>query len=179
MSKPLILLTGATGYVGGRLLRSLRSVGHRVRCLARRPEYLASQVDSQVDVVRGDVLDRASLERALEGVGVAYYLVHSMGRDKDFEATDRQAARNFGEAAKAQGVGRLIYLGGLGSSGEELSPHLSSRHEVGEVLRQSGVDSSGLVGLLYWYAVYPLHALVFRGMLRAIARQAEAEGAGR
>jgi len=139
MSRPLILLTGATGYVGGRLLRSLRGAGHRVRCLARRPEYLASHVDGEVEVYQGDVLDPASLERAFEGVDVAYYLVHSMGQGKDFEAIDRQAARNFAAAARAKGVGRLIYLGGLGSAREDLSPHLRSRHEVGEVLRQSGV----------------------------------------
>ena len=140
MTRPLILLTGATGYVGGRLLRSLRAAGHRVRCLARRPEYLASQVDSDVEVVQGDVLDRASLERALDGVDAAYYLVHSMG-GKDFEATDRQAARYFGGAALQQGVGRIIYLGGLGSDEEALSPHLRSRHEVGDILRQSGVQT--------------------------------------
>ena len=136
MSQPLILLTGATGYVGGRLLRSLRSAGHRVRCLARRPEHLTSQVDEEVEVVRGDVLDRESLERALAGVEVAYYLVHSMGQDQDFVATDRQAAQNFGEAARSQGVRRVIYLGGLGRPEEDLSPHLRSRQEVGEVLRQ-------------------------------------------
>ncbi len=140
MSQPLILLTGATGYVGGRLLRTLRAAGHRVRCLARRPEYLASEVDDQVEVVQGDVLDSASLERALDGVDVAYYLVHSMGGGKDFEATDRQAARNFGKAAREQGVGRLIYLGGLANASEDLSAHLRSRHEVGEVLRESGVQ---------------------------------------
>ena len=140
MSGPLILLTGATGYVGGRLLRSLRAAGHRVRCLARRPEYLASQVDEQVEVVRGDVLDAASLGRALDGVGVAYYLVHSMGRGKDFEAADRQAARFFAQTARERGVGRVIYLGGLADTSERLSPHLRSRHEVGEILRQSAVQ---------------------------------------
>ncbi len=139
-SRPLILLTGATGYVGGRLLKSLRDAGHRVRCLARRPEYLASQVDPEVEVVQGDVLDPDSLKRALEGVSVAYYLVHSMGQGKGFEATDRQAARNFGEAVQKMGVRRLIYLGGLGGNDEDLSPHLRSRHEVGEILRASGVQ---------------------------------------
>ncbi len=142
MSPPLILLTGATGYVGGRLLRSLRTAGYRVRCLARRPEYLASQLeDDEVEVVQGDVLDRGSLDRALVGVDVAYYLVHSMGQAKDFETTDRRAAENFADAAEAQGVRRLIYLGGLGSPDEELSPHLRSRHEVGEILRRSGVQT--------------------------------------
>ncbi|MEM7356930.1 MAG: SDR family oxidoreductase [Acidobacteriota bacterium] len=139
--RPLVLLTGATGYVGGRLLRSLCAAGHRVRCLARRPEFLASRVEPGVEVVQGDVLDRTSLESALEGVDVAYYLVHSMGQDQDFERLDRQAARTFGAVAKQQGVRRLIYLGGLGSGDEALSPHLRSRHEVGDILRQSGVQT--------------------------------------
>lgn len=138
--RPLILLTGGTGYVGGRLLESLRAAGHRVRCLARRPEYLAPQVDPEVEVVRGDVLDRESLERALAGVDVAYYLVHSMGRADGFEDADHRGAENFGTAARARGVGRIIYLGGLGDSEDRLSPHLRSRHEVGEVLRASGVQ---------------------------------------
>jgi uncharacterized protein YbjT (DUF2867 family) len=134
-----ILLTGATGYVGGRLLGSLLAAGHRVRCLARRPEYLVSQVAPEVEVVAGDVLDRESLDRALEGIDVAYYLVHSMGNAAGFEDADRRGAENFGAAARARGVGRVIYLGGLGDSDERLSPHLRSRHEVGEVLRASGV----------------------------------------
>ncbi len=138
MSEPLILLTGATGYVGGRLLLALRSAGHRVRCLARNPDFLASRVSADVEVVRGDVLDRQSLDRALAGVDVAYYLVHSMGKGADFEAADREAAENFAGAAERQGVRRIIYLGGLGSEQEVLSPHLRSRHEVGEILRQSG-----------------------------------------
>lgn len=140
MTQPSILLTGATGYVGGRLLRSLRAVGHRVRCLARRPAYLASQVDDEVEVVEGDVLDRASLGSALEGVDVAYYLVHSMGQNKDFEAADRHGAENFGAVARECGVRRLIYLGGLGSAEEKLSPHLRSRHEVGAILKRAGVQ---------------------------------------
>lgn len=149
-ARPQILLTGATGYVGGRLLRSLRGAGYDVRCLVRRPEFLASQVDDEVQVVQGDVLDRSSLDRALEGIDLAFYLVHSMGQGKDFEDTDRRAARNFGDAAREQGVRRVIYLGGLGSprkgrdrkegGDEDLSPHLRSRHEVGEVLRESGVQ---------------------------------------
>ena len=142
MPRPLILLTGATGYVGGRLLRSLLEAGYRVRCLARRPEYLAAQIDddARVDIVRGDVLDRASLAPALTGVDTAFYLVHSMGQAKDFEETDRRAAQNFGEVARTLGVRRLIYLGGLGDTSEDLSPHLRSRHEVGEVLRGSGIQ---------------------------------------
>jgi uncharacterized protein YbjT (DUF2867 family) len=133
--KSLILLTG----VGGRLLPSLEDQGYRVRCLARRPEILKPKVGPSTEVVTGDVLDRASLDSALRGVDVAYYLVHSMSSTGSFEETDRQAARNFSEAAKAAGVKGLIYLGGLGSDEEELSAHLRSRHEVGEILRQSGL----------------------------------------
>ncbi|HMU61913.1 MAG TPA: NAD(P)H-binding protein, partial [Gemmatimonadales bacterium] len=134
-----ILLTGATGYVGGRLLPLLEQRGSRVRCLVRRPEALTSRVAASTEVVAGDVLDPSTLEAALNGVEVAYYLVHSMGSDGSFEEADRQAARNFGQAAKAAGVARIIYLGGLGSGEEALSAHLRSRQEVGEILRQSGV----------------------------------------
>jgi len=136
---PLVLLTGATGYIGGRLLRRLESSGHRVRCLARRPETLLAKVGQGTEVVMGDVLDRSSLDRAMEGIEVAYYLVHSMGASGSFEDADREAAKNFGEAAKAAGVTRIIYVGGLGRDEEDLSPHLRSRHEVGHVLRESGV----------------------------------------
>lgn len=139
MKTGLILLTGATGYVGGRLLRRLEEQGCRVRCLARRPEFLKARVGPATEVVAGDLLDAASLEPALRGVDVAYYLVHSMGSTGNFEEQDRQAAQNFGIAARAAGVRRIIYLGGLGKDVDELSPHLRSRHEVGDVLRASGV----------------------------------------
>jgi uncharacterized protein YbjT (DUF2867 family) len=139
MGTPLILLTGATGYIGGRLLQSLEQRGYRVRCLARRPEFLRPKVSPSTDVVTGDVLDRRSLGSALQAVGAAYYLVHSMGSAGSFEETDRLAARNFGEAAKAAGVKRIIYLGGLGDDHETLSPHLRSRQEVGQILRASGI----------------------------------------
>lgn len=135
----LILLTGATGYVGGRLLRVLEHQGHRVRCLARRAEFLKPKVSAGTEIVAGDVLDRASLGSALGGVSVAYYLVHSMGSSGSFEESDRRSARNFGAAAKAEGVELIIYLGALGNDGETLSPHLRSRQEVGQILRASGV----------------------------------------
>lgn len=134
-----VLLTGATGYVGGRLLPLLEQQGCRVRCLVRRPAHLDGRTGATTEVVAGDVLDRASLDAALKGVDTAYYLVHSMGSRGSFVDQDRDAARNFGEAARAAGVRRIIYLGGLGSQDEDLSPHLRSRHEVGEVLRTSGV----------------------------------------
>jgi len=110
-----------------------------VRCLARRPEVLAAKAGPLTEVVAGDVLDRPSLDSALRGVGVAYYLVHSMGSRNSFEEADRQGALNFGRAAKDAGVERIIYLGGLGREDEALSPHLRSRQEVGQILRQSGV----------------------------------------
>ena len=137
--KSLILLTGASGYIGGRLLPSLENQGYRLRCVARHPEILKPKVGPSTEVVAGDVLDRPSLDSALRGVDVAYYMVHSMSSTGSFEETDRQAARNFSEAAKAAGVKGLIYVGGLGSDEEELSTHLRSRHEVGEILRQSGL----------------------------------------
>ena len=137
--KSLILLTGASGYIGGRLLPSLENQGYRVRCVARHPEILMQKAGPSTEVVAGDVLDRPSLDSAFRGVDVAYYMVHSMSSTGSFEETDRQAARNFSKAAKAAGVKGLIYVGGLGSDEEELSTHLRSRHEVGDILRQSGL----------------------------------------
>jgi uncharacterized protein YbjT (DUF2867 family) len=134
-----VLLTGATGYVGGLLLPLLEARGHRVRCLARRPERLRPRDGSTTEVVAGDCLDEASLRRAMVGIDVAVYLIHSMGSDGAFEDADRQAARRFGAAAAAAGVRRMVYLGGLGDSRDDLSPHLRSRREAGEILRASGV----------------------------------------
>jgi uncharacterized protein YbjT (DUF2867 family) len=138
-TRELILVTGATGYVGGRVLKALERGGHPIRCLARRPAYLSSRVANGTEVVKGDCLDAASLGPALAGVGVAYYLVHSMGSNADFEQQDRQAAHNFGTAAQAAGVRRIVYLGGLGQADDDLSPHLRSRHETGDILRATGV----------------------------------------
>lgn len=134
-----ILVTGATGYIGGRLLRRLEASGRPVRCLARRAEYLRGRVADSTAVLAGDVLQPDSLTAAFTGVRTAYYLVHSMAAGASFEERDRQAAANFGAAARAAGVERIIYLGGLGGTGEELSAHLRSRREVGDVLRESGV----------------------------------------
>ena len=135
----LILLTGATGYVGGRLLQSLEAKGYRLRYLARRPDFLKPKVAPSTEIVAGDALDRISLDPALRAVRVAYYLIHSMGAAGSFEENDRRAAQNFAEAAKAAGVERIIYLGGLGDDAQALSPHLRSRQEVGQILCQSGV----------------------------------------
>lgn len=138
-AQPLVLITGATGYIGGRLVPVLERAGVRLRCLARRPSSLASRVAETTEVVAGDLLEPASLDRALAGVDVAYYLVHSMGAHGDYLEKDRAAARNFGDAAQRAGVRRIVYLGGLAATGEELSRHLESRIETGEVLRASGV----------------------------------------
>ena len=139
-SESPILLTGATGYVGGRLLRMLQNAGHRVRCLTRRPGALSGEVSPATEVVAADVLDRGSLRGRMDGVESAYYLVHSMGTKGDFEEQDRRAAGNFGGEARRAGVARIVYLGGLGAADGELSPHLKSRQEVAEVLRASGVQ---------------------------------------
>lgn len=130
----VILLTGATGYIGRRLLPAL--AGRRIRCLTRRPQALATVPG--IEVVRGDVADAAGLRTALAGVDAAYYLVHSMAESDDFAERDRDAARTFGAVAREAGVRRIIYLGGLGR-GPGLSKHLSSRQEVGRALAEGGV----------------------------------------
>lgn len=141
-NKPVVLLTGASGYVGGRLIPLLEQQPLVLRCLARDPGKLRPLTTKATQVVRGDVLDTASLDECLAGVKTAYYLVHLMSGSKDFEKEDRQAATNFAQAAKKAGVERIIYLGGLGDDADpKLSPHLRSRHEVGQILRQSGVET--------------------------------------
>lgn len=135
-----IMITGASGYVGGRLLHRLEGSSRPLRCLTRRPDVLRHRVGSHTEVVEGDVLDRASLDTAFQGIHTAYYLVHSMGGGGDFEELDRRAALNFAEAARAAGVAQIVYLGGLGDD-DDLSPHLASRHEVGRLLRGGGVPT--------------------------------------
>ncbi len=136
-AKRNILLTGATGYVGGRLLPLLEAGGYRVRCMTRRPDALRDSVGDETDVVQGDVLDADSLAAAMEGIDTAFYFVHSMGSTADFENEDRLAAQNFADAASRAGVRRIIYLGGLGNRDGSLSKHLRSRQETGDVLRSS------------------------------------------
>jgi uncharacterized protein YbjT (DUF2867 family) len=109
-----------------------------VRCLSRQPDHLREKVASETEVVEGDVLDPETLRSALEGVHTAYYLVHSMGSGEEFEERDRRGAQLFADAARHAGLRRLIYLGGLGS-GSDLSPHLRSRQEVGDILRRSDI----------------------------------------
>ena len=136
-----VLLTGATGYIGGRLLPLLESEGHHVRCLARQPQRLAGRVAADTEVVAGDLLEPSTLEAALRDVDIAYYLVHSMGDAGAFRDKERRAAENFADAARRAGVDRIIYLGGLGSD-RELSSHLASRQDVGRILRTSGTPTA-------------------------------------
>lgn len=134
--KRLILVTGATGYVGGRLIPRLLEAGHRVRVITRDSRHVSgrSWLD-QVEVVQGDVLKAATLNTALDGVDVAYYLVHSISARANFAEQDAKAAHNFAQAAQTHKLKQIIYLGGLGDSSEDLSEHLESRHEVGDILR--------------------------------------------
>jgi uncharacterized protein YbjT (DUF2867 family) len=134
-----VLVTGATGYIGGRLVPRLRECGYQVRCFARAAQRLRGRFGDGVEIAEGDVKDEASLSRALRGCDAAYYLVHSMGSTDSFANADREAARGFGAAARAAGVATIVYLGGLGDDRDSLSMHLRSRHEVGDVLRSSGV----------------------------------------
>ena len=135
-----ILVTGATGYIGGRLLARLEEQSRSVRCLARRPEFLRGRVAPGTEVVAGDLTRPETLPAAMRGVSTAYYLVHSMALGDSFAEADRLAARAFTEAARGARVGRIVYLGGLGGQ-EDLSSHLSSRQEVGRILRRSGVPT--------------------------------------
>lgn len=133
-----ILLTGATGAIGGALLPRLLAAGHRVRCLVRDPSR--ASLPAAAEVVRGDVLTGEGLTTALDGVAVAFYLIHSMGgRNHDFAEADRRAARTFANAAREAGVRRIIYLGGLPATGAG-SAHLRSREEVAEILRSAAPE---------------------------------------
>ena len=137
-----VLVTGATGYIGGRLVPRLIGAGHDVRVLVRQPERLRDVPwAASVEVVAGDLGDRAAVDRAMDGIEVVYYLVHSMGGRGDFESIELEIARNVAASAREHGVGRIVYLGGLHPEGVRLSRHLRSRAEVGEVLLGSGVPT--------------------------------------
>jgi uncharacterized protein YbjT (DUF2867 family) len=138
--KPAILLTGATGYIGGRLLGLLQHNGYRVRCLARRPQALKHREKSGTEILFADVLKPETLIGKFKDIDVAFYLVHSMGAKKDFVSQDREAARQFSRIARAEGVKRIIYLGGLANPGHVLSKHLRSRLEVADCLRETGIQ---------------------------------------
>jgi uncharacterized protein YbjT (DUF2867 family) len=135
-----VLVTGATGYIGGRLAPRLVTAGYRVRCLVRDPRRLEGRPwHDRVDVVAGDMLQPETLPAAMQDVTIAYYLIHSMAGGADFEARDLAAARSFGRAAADAGVERIVYLGGLGDPSTNLSPHLRSRQATGDALREAGV----------------------------------------
>ena len=133
-----VLVTGATGYIGGRLVPRLLEAGYRVRCLAREPRKLDGRPwagDPRVQVVAGDTSDLTSLRRALDGCGAAFYLVHSMvAAGHEYAERDREMAKAFARAAEDTGLERIVYLGGLGELGAGLSEHLASRREVEEIL---------------------------------------------
>lgn len=143
-----VAIVGASGYVGGRLLDAMIGSGRfSVRAIARTPSKLMqakAESGGRLTVCRGDVSESDSLEEALRGAEAAYYLVHSMGSGPRFHETDLQGARNFGAACAAAGVGRIIYLSGLGADDEDLSEHLSSRHATGAALRESGLPVTEL-----------------------------------
>ncbi|WP_313676775.1 DUF2867 domain-containing protein [Mycolicibacterium sp.] len=136
------LVTGATGYIGGRLVPRLLDAGFDVRALARTPAKLDNVPwRDRIEVARGDLGDPASLDAAFDGIDVVYYLVHSMGFEKDFAAEERRAALNVVNAARTAGVRRIVYLSGLHPDGAELSKHLGSRTTVGQILIASGIET--------------------------------------
>ena len=136
------LVTGATGYIGGRLIRELLSHGYRVRILARNPERLKDHpwID-RVEVVSGDAHEVTALDEALEGIDVAYYLLHALMSKDDFEQEEKDIAEKFGAAAKTANIQRIVYLGGIIAQNELLSPHLQSRADTGTILKSFGVPT--------------------------------------
>jgi uncharacterized protein YbjT (DUF2867 family) len=149
MKSDLILVTGATGYVGGRLIPALLDAGYRVRAMGRSLEKVGCRPwsgHSRVELVEGDVLDLESMKRAAAGCRVAYYLVHSMIAQKEkFAEADRQAAQNMVQAATEVDLERIIYLGGLAEvTRGPLSKHLQSRIEVAEILQTGNAHDSGI-----------------------------------
>jgi uncharacterized protein YbjT (DUF2867 family) len=159
-----VLVTGATGFVGAALIPRLQAAGHSVRAYARRPQAVAAGID----VVQGDAIAGTGLEQALEDVDCAYYLIHSMepSADGSFAARDRQAAANFAAAARAAGVGRVVYLGGLVPEGKEASLHLASRLEVERLLHDAAPASVALRASI----VIGARSRSFRFLVRLVER---------
>jgi uncharacterized protein YbjT (DUF2867 family) len=159
-----VLVTGATGFVGAALIPRLQAGGHTVRAYARRPEAVAPGIE----VVKGDAIAGTGLDEALAGVDCAYYLIHSMepSADGTFDARDRRAAKNFADAAKAAGVGRVIYLGGLVPEGKEASLHLASRLEVERLLHDAAPASVALRASI----VIGARSRSFRFLVRLVER---------
>jgi uncharacterized protein YbjT (DUF2867 family) len=144
-SSQLCLVTGATGYVGGRLVPELLAAGHRVRVMVRDPSRIEGRDwASEVEVATADATDAEAVRAALDGVDVGYYLLHSIGSGKGFADTEERTAQTFADAAADAEVGRIVYLGGLAPAGEKLSTHMASRERVGEVLLASGVPTAVL-----------------------------------
>ncbi len=140
MNSKLILVTGATGYIASRLIPRLLEAGYRVRALARDPRRLAGRAwSADVEIVSGDVLSPQSLVPALKEVHTAYYLIHSMASGRGYTARELDGAHNFATAAEKAGVHHIIYLGGLANSNQDISPHMRSRIETGEALREGKV----------------------------------------
>lgn len=138
----LCLVTGATGYIGGRLIVELLNAGYKVRVLARNAQRLRDHSwINEVELVEGDATDTEVLNKALSGVDVAYYLLHALLVKGDFEQLERNMAEVFGKAAKANAVGKIIYLGGIITAGQEASPHLQARLDTGRILAESGVPT--------------------------------------
>jgi uncharacterized protein YbjT (DUF2867 family) len=135
----LILVSGATGYVGGRLVPILLELNYKVRCLVRDTSNIEGRKWNGIQIVCGDALEYETLLPAMQNVGIAYYLIHSMAGGAGFRELDLIAAGNFGRAAREAGVKRIIYLGGLGVENGRLSPHLKSRQQTGDCLREFGV----------------------------------------
>jgi uncharacterized protein YbjT (DUF2867 family) len=159
-----VLVTGATGFVGAALIPRLQAGGHTVRAYARRPEAVAPGIE----VVKGDAIAGTGLDDALAGIDCAYYLIHSMepSADGTFDARDRRAAKNFADAAKAAGVGRVIYLGGLVPEGKEASLHLASRLEVERLLHDAAPASVALRASI----VIGARSRSFRFLVRLVER---------
>jgi len=162
-----VLIVGASGYIGSRLAERLTKRDEQLTLRSRDMRGMQERFP-EARVVAADLLDPASLAPALQDIDVAYYLAHSMAAgERGFAERDKQAAIAFGEAAAQAKLKRIVYLGGLGEQSAELSAHLASRHATGGHLAAAGVP-----GLAYRYLLYPIHALIFRGMIRALARRA-------
>ncbi len=143
MKKPFILVTGASGYVGGRLVHQLHKQGYRIRCTARRVPYIRDRFPKEVDIVKADAMHLEEMENALEGIDIAFYLIHSLGTsEKEFEELEELCASNFARAAKKHALKRIIYLGGIIAPNRQtpLSSHMRSRKQVGDILRVSGIQ---------------------------------------
>ncbi|QPJ64733.1 MAG: NAD(P)H-binding protein [Candidatus Nitrohelix vancouverensis] len=140
-AKLKVLVTGATGYVGGQLLKRLSASQFEIRCLVRDPKKIRDPLPGSVSVEQGDLLSYDSVAKSLQGIDVAFYLVHSMDSKSEFQQLESEAAENFAKAAAQNGVKRIIYLGALTAENEaDLSPHLQSRKDVGDLLRKSGAQ---------------------------------------